>query len=212
MRLMTKMTKYLQVLTCALIFSLMSSCGAVKVVPVEEGDSLRYHARVGYFLHPPQRIKSNYIKHLDRYSKNSEFVRCEPSSIVRIHERFERRYVEIKQGDNIFLFDTIAGKPIELINGKYVLIDKYFKKNFPLPTGVVRRRGRRDKKSNLICQNKVWEGMSAAEYLITRPPPENIIVKNKGKSRIEKWQYETKNHILKEYLFEDGILQSHSDN
>lgn len=208
---MKESIKSLQLLTSAAIFLTMASCGAIKVEPVEEGDSLRYHARVGYFLHPPQTLKTKYIKDTSIYADNKDFKRCEPSSIVRLHARFERRYLEVKQGQNIFLFDTIAGKPIELVNGKYILVDKYFKKDFPLPTAMVKRLGEAGKKSQFICQGKVWVGMSTDEFLIARPPADNIIKKRQGKIKLERWQYESKNHFLSEYQFANGILQKHSD-
>ncbi|MBK25141.1 MAG: hypothetical protein CME70_14200 [Halobacteriovorax sp.] len=208
---MAKSTKYLQVLT-GLSFSLiLASCGAVKVEPVEEGESLRYHARVGYFLHPPQRLKSKYVKNLNRYSDISEFKRCEPSAIIRLHARFERRYVEVKQDNKFFLFDTIAGKPLELTNGKYILLDKYFKKEFPLPTDKIQRMGVMEKKSDLICKGKVWVGMNKNEFLITRPPADNIRIKKRGKVLEERWQYEDKDFFLTEYRFENGILKTHND-
>ncbi len=209
---MAKSIKYLQVLTGSLIISIFASCGAVKVLPVEEGESLRYHARVGYFLHPPQRLKNKYIKDLKRYTDNSEFKRCEPSSIVRLHSRFERRYVEVKQDNKIFLFDTIAGKPIELENGKYTLLDRFFKKEFPLPTDHVKRMGRMEKKSDLICQGKVWVGMKKDEFLIAKPPADNIRKTKLGKLLVERWQYEDSNFFLTEYRFENGILKEHNDN
>lgn len=209
---MTFLTKYLQFLTCGLLCLALSSCGSVKVEPVEEGDSLRYHARVGYFLQPPELLKVKYIKDLTKYSKVEDFVRCEPSAIVRLHSRFERRYVEVQQGNKTFLFDTIAGKPIELISGTYQLIDRFFKKEFPLPTDVVRKLGHSDRKDNLICAGKVWVGMTTQEFLIARPPPHNIISSRKGKTKTEKWQFETKNHFLKEYIFVNDVLEKHSDN
>lgn len=208
---MTESQKSLQLLTAMALTLLVASCGAVRVTPVEEGDSLRYHARVGYFLHPPQRVKDKYVDDLERYADKKDFKRCEPSSIVRLHSRFERRYVEIEQGSKKFLFDTINGEPIELINGKYLAIDKYFKKDFPLPDGIVRRLGQPGKKSDYICQGKVWVGMTQAEFLISRHPPENVKKYKKGKEKYEMWQYETKNHFLKEYLFVNGILQKHND-
>lgn len=205
------MTKYLQVLTGLLILLLFHSCGAVKVEPVEEGESLRYHARVGYFLHPPQRIDDDYILNLSKYSDTKDFKRCEPSTIVRIHSRFEQRYVEISQGENVFMFDTIAGKPIQLAKDKYTLIDRLFKKDFPLPTDIVTRKGVSYKKSELLCAGKVWVGMNKDEFLIARHPPDNIIKKIIAKKVHENWQYETKNHFLREYKFVDGILQTHYD-
>jgi hypothetical protein len=208
---MLKTTKTLQLLTLTIFFGFLSNCGSVKVVPVEEGDSLRYHARVGYFLLPPERRVSRYITKLERYADNEKFKRCSPSVIVRIHERFELRYVEIKQDDNVFLFDTIGGRPIILTDKNYKLLDKYFKKEFPLPTERVRRLGQLYKKSELLCQGKVWVGMSKGEFLIARPPAENIINTKVKKILIEKWQYETEDHILKEYSFSNDVLQKHSD-
>lgn len=208
---MLKIEKTLQLLTLTLVSSVLLSCGAVKVAAVQEGDSLRYHARVGYFLLPPERRVSRYIVNLKKYADNTKFKRCQPSSIVRIHERFEKRYVEIKQDDNFFLFDTIGGRPIVLAAGKYQLLEKYFRKEFPLPTDKVRRLGRLFKKSDLICQHKVWVGMTKGEFLIARPPAENIIKTNKGKTQLEKWQYETEDHLLKEYIFSNDELQKHND-
>lgn len=208
---MLKMEKTLQLLTLSLLSSVLLSCGAVKVTAVEEGDSLRYHARVGYFLLPPERRVSRYIVDLKKYQDNKNFKRCQPSSVVRIHERFEKRYVEIKQDDKFFLFDTIGGRPILLAAGKYQLLEKYFRKEFPLPTEKVRRLGVLAKKSDLICEHKVWVGMSKGEFLIARPPAENIIKKKKGKLILEKWQYETEDHVLKEYIFSNDELQKHND-
>jgi hypothetical protein len=208
---MLKTTKTLQLLTLTLISTIFLGCGAIKVSPVEEGDSLRYHARVGYFLLPPERKISRYIVELKKYADNKSFKRCEPSSIIRIHERFEKRYVEIQQDEKHFLFDTIGGRPILLSDGKYQLLDKYFRKDFPLPTEKVRRLGRLFKKSDLLCEHKVWVGMSKGEFLIARPPAHNIIKSIKGKKKIEKWQYETEDHVLKEYLFIDDELQKHND-
>lgn len=209
---MSKIEKTLQLLTWALFSSFLLSCGAVRVSPVEEGESLRYHARVGYFLLPPERLVNRYIDGIEKYEDNNKFKRCEPSIIIRVHERFEKRYIEIKQDSSTFLFDTIGGKPITLINGKYYLIDKYFRKEFPLPTDKVRRLGALKKKSDLICQHKVWVGMSKGEFLIARPPAENIIKFKKGAQAFEKWQYETEDHTLREYIFSNDELQSHSDN
>lgn len=208
---MLKIEKTLQLLTLTLISSVFLSCGAVKVRAVEEGDSLRYHARVGYFLLPPERRISRYIVDLKKYSDNKNFKRCSPSSVVRIHKRFEKRYVEIKQDDKLFLFDTIGGRPIILADGKYQLIEKYFRKDFPLPTEKVRRLGLLSKKSDLICELKVWVGMSKGEFLIVRPPAENIIITKKGKTKLEKWQYETEDHVLKVYIFSNDELQKHND-
>lgn len=208
---MLKTTKTLQFLTLTLVFSVFIGCGSIKVSPVEEGDSLRYHARVGYFLLPPERKISRYIVRIEKYADNKNFKRCEPSSIIRIHERFEKRYVEIQQGDKQFLFDTIGGRPILLANGKYHLLDKYFRKDFPLPTETVRRLGSLAKKSDLLCEHKVWIGMSKGEFLIARPPAHNIIKSVKGKTKSEKWQYETEDHVLKEYLFINDELQKHND-
>ena len=209
---MLKIEKTLQILTLTLFSSFLLSCGAIKVAAVEEGDSLRYHARVGYFLLPPERRVSRYIANLSKYADNKKFKRCSPASIVRIHERFEKRYVEIKQDDLYFLFDTIGGRSLSLIDGKYQLLDKYFKKEFPLPTDKVRRLGQPARKADLLCDQKVWTGMSVGEFLIARPPPENIIKIKSGKTNIEKWQYETEDHLLREYIFSNDELQKHSDN